>query len=322
MTFKTNWEKSEVRHQLPTGIIERMINSAYPGKQLGLSQIIAGGCANLNVKIQLENEESLLILRIHLRDKKSAILEKNIGNLLKNVLPVPQILYIGNIDNYCFSVSEFMPGIPLRDLLLSKTPHGLETIMYEVGMALSKIAAHKFPKTGFFNENLEIVEELGDDSLKSFSLSCLEHEGVKKYLSHEMIVKIKSLLESLPPLDNLGANLVHADFDLANILVAEVDGKWKISAILDWEFAYSGSWLNDVANMLRYAHKMPDGFKIGFLKGLEDNNFKLPENWQSITNQYTLASLLDSMTRHDLEICPNIKADLCNLISHVVLELD
>ena len=136
-----------------------------------------------------------------------------------------------------------------------------------------------------------------------------------------MIVKIKSLLESLPALEDIGANLVHADFDPANILVAEVDGKWKISAILDWEFAYSGSWLNDVANMLRYAHQMPDTYRIGFLEGLEDNNFKLPENWQSIINQYTLASLLDSMTRHDLEICPNIKADLYNLISHVVLEL-
>lgn len=318
MTFKTNWEKSESRHHLPAGIIERMINSAYPGKQLKSSQIIAGGCANINVKIQLENEESPLILRIHLRDKKSAILEKNIGNLLKNDLPVPQIMYIGNIDNYCFSIIQFMQGIPLRDLLLSKKSYDLEAIMYEVGMFLSKIAAHKFPKTGFFNEKLEIVEELNDDSLKSFSLSCLEHTQVKKYLDHEMIIKIKSLLESLPPLDNKCANLVHADFDPANILVAEVDGKWKISAMLDWEFAYSGSWLNDVANMLRYAHKMPDGFKNSFLKGLKDNGLKLPKNWQSITNQYTCSSLLDSMTRHNLEICPNIRDDLCDLISRVV----
>ncbi|MGB4192055.1 MAG: aminoglycoside phosphotransferase family protein [Rickettsiales bacterium] len=318
MTFKTNWEKSESRHQLPAGIIKKMINYACPGKQLKSSQIIAGGCANLNVKIQLENEESPLILRIHLRDKKSAILERNIGNLLKNDLPAPQILYIGNIDNYCFSISQFMPGIPLRDLLLSKTPYNLEEIMYEVGRYLSKIAAHKFSKTGFFDENLEIIEELGGDSLKEFSLSCLEHQQVQKYLGHEMIIKIKSLLNSLPPLETKDANLVHADFDPANILVAEVDGKWKISAILDWEFAYSGSWLNDVANMLRYAHKMPDGFKNSFLKGLKDNGLKLPKNWQSITNQYTCSSLLDSMTRHNLETLPNIREDLCDLINHVI----
>ena len=99
MTFKTNWEKSESRHQLPAGIIEKMVKLAYSKKKLKSSQIIAGGCANLNVKIQLENEEGLLILRIHLRDKKSAILEKNIGNLLKNDLPIPQILYIGNLDD-------------------------------------------------------------------------------------------------------------------------------------------------------------------------------------------------------------------------------
>lgn len=322
MTFKVNWEKSETRHQLPEGIIEKMLKNAYPDKKLKKSQIIAGGCANLNVKIQLEDMESPLILRIYLRNKASSILERNIGKLLKNNILVPQIFYIGNIDDYCFSISEFMPGITLRDLLLSKALHNLESIMYEVGTCLTKITSYKFLKSGFFNENLEIIEELSGDSLKDFSLTCLEHQKIKQYLSNDVILKIKALLESLPSLEYKDANLVHADFDPANILVVETDGKWKVSAILDWEFAYAGSWLNDVANMLRYSHQMPNGFKVGFLKGVADNNLELPKNWQSITNQYSLASLLDSMIRDNLEICPNIREDLCGLINHVVLELD
>ncbi len=52
--------------------------------------------------------------------------------------------------------------------------------------------------------------------------------------------------------------------------------------------------------------------------GLMDNGLTLLTNWQSITNQYTCRSLLDSMTRHNLEICPNIRADLVDLISYAI----
>ena len=129
MIFKSSWEKTESRHQLPEGITKKMLDFVYSGKKIKSQQIIAGGCANLNFKIQLEDSVSPIILRIHLRDKTSSILEKNIGNLLKKNLPVPQVLYIGNLDNYCFSICEFMPGIPLRNLLLSKTPYHLKEII-------------------------------------------------------------------------------------------------------------------------------------------------------------------------------------------------
>ena len=126
----------------------------------------------------------------------------------------------------------------------------------------------------------------------------------------------------MPIVKDTNINLVHADFDPANIFVAEIDGKWKVSAILDWEFAYAGSWMNDVANILRYSHKMSESFEKSFLKGIEDNGLKLPKDWKMIVHEHNLASLLDSMTRHDLENCPNIREDICDLINHIIDELD
>ena len=318
MVFKVNWEKSQTQHQLASELPKKMLSLVYPNRKIKICQLIAGGCANLNYKVEFEGEEKPVILRVHLRDKRSGYLERNLGNLLKGKLPVPQILYIDNIDGYCFSIAEFMPGITLRNLLLSEIPHDVSAIMYEVGGLLTKIAAHKFKKSGFFNENLEIIEELGEDSLREFSLSCLKHEAIKKYLQPEIIKKIQLFLNRSKEEVDENRNLVHADFDPANILVAEIDGKWRVSAILDWEFAYSGSWLNDVANILRYSHKMPSIYQESFLKGITDNNFKLPKNWQAIICEYNLASMLDSMTRHDLEQCPNIRADLCELIENIV----
>lgn len=321
MTFKINWEKSQTQHQFPIGLIERMIKNSLPDKEIESSKIISGGCANLNVIVNLKNEESPIILRIYLRDKDSVFRERKIADILKDIVPVPQINYIGDVDNYRFAIVKFMPGIALRDLLLSDKEYNLEEVMHEVGSLITRFSSHKFTKSGFFNSNLEVIEELPEDGLKEFSLSCLDYKNVKKYLGKDIIFKIRSLLNSIPIIKDKNINLVHADYDPANILVAKIDGKWKVSAILDWEFAYAGSWLNDVANILRYSHQMPEGFKSSFLKGIEDNGFKLPKHWQNIVHQYNLASMLDSMTRHDLESCPNIRQDLCELINHVVVEL-
>ena len=56
--FKVDWEKTSVIYQLPEGIVEKMVRLAYPDKKLTSSELIAGGCANLNIKIQLEDESA------------------------------------------------------------------------------------------------------------------------------------------------------------------------------------------------------------------------------------------------------------------------
>jgi hypothetical protein len=70
--FKADWEKTSVTYQLPEGMVEKMVRLAYPDKKLTSSELIAGGCANLNFKIQLENEKHPVILRVYLRDKDAA----------------------------------------------------------------------------------------------------------------------------------------------------------------------------------------------------------------------------------------------------------
>jgi hypothetical protein len=40
MTFKINWEKSDRKHQLPEGIVSKMVDLAYPDKKLEFYKII------------------------------------------------------------------------------------------------------------------------------------------------------------------------------------------------------------------------------------------------------------------------------------------
>ena len=325
--FKGDWEKVSITHQLPEGMVEKMVRLAYPDKKLLSSEWIAGGCANLNIKIQLENQKHPLILRIYLRDKDAACREKKLATLLKETVPAPLTHYVSELEGYHFAITEFMPGLSLRDLLLGDTPHDLRAIMSDVGIILSKITAHEFSESGFFDKELKIISHSPSDDCLIFAKDCLKHETVLSVLSLDVISKITQVLDPYGHLfpDKNEKHLVHADFDPANILVNKIDGLWKVSGVLDWEFAFSGSYLWDVANMLRYAHKMPPEFQTSFLDvflhALQKNGIPWPADWRTTIHLLNLSSLLDILKRSDPKDHPNRCADIRELIDHILSEI-
>ena len=321
--FKADWEKTSVTCQLPEGLVEKMVRLAYPDKKLISHELIAGGCANLNIKVLLEDEKYPLILRVYLREKDAAYREQKLAALLKQTVPAPLTYYIGELEDYLFAITEFMPGMPLRDLLLGDNPHDLSAIMHELGTILSKIAGHEFTGSGFFDQELQVIPYESSDVIK-FAQECLDHKTVLAVLTHEMILKIRDVLEQyghLFPNEN-EKHLVHGDFDPANILVEKVKGTWVVSGILDWEFSFSGSVLWDAANMLRYAHKMPPEFESSFIGALKKSGIKLQHTWRTTIHLLNLSSLLDCLKRADFKNHPNRCADILELIEHILSELN
>lgn len=330
--FKVDWEKRNVTYQLPEGTVEKMVQLAYPDKKLISHELISGGCANLNIKIQLENEKHPLILRVYLRDKDAAYREQKLAALLKEIplrssarqaVPVPLTHHIGEIEGHHFAITEFMPGISLRDFLLNNTPDAISAIMSEVGTILSKITAHEFSEAGFLNKELEVIPDEFDNVIK-FAQNCLNDKTVLSVLDPSVIAEIKKVIAQYAYLfltDN-EKHLVHGDFDPANILVDNINGSWVITGILDWEFAFSGSYLWDVANMLRYAHKMPHEFQSSFTEAMEKNGITLPTYWRTIVHLLNLSSLLDLLKRSDPQNHPNRCADIRELIDHILSELN
>jgi len=321
--FKANWEKASVTYQLPEGMVKKMVRLAYPDKKLTSHELLAGGCTNLNIQILFEHEKNPLLLRIYLRDKNAAYREQKIAALLKKTAQAPLTHYIGELEGYHFAITEFIPGISLRDLLLGESPYYLSEIMHEVGAILAKITAHQFSKPGFFDTELNVIPHSSSDNYLIFTKNCLKNETVLSVLTPDVILKISQTFDRYSHLllDETEKHLVHADFDPANILVNKVDGFWQVSGILDWEFSFSGSVLCDVANMLRYAHKMPREFQNAFLNGLVGGGITLPDNWRTTVNLLNLLSLLDCLKRSTPQDQPNQCVDIVELIDHILLDI-
>ena len=324
MTFKANWEKSEAPLELQADIVKAMVKSAFPDNTLAFHKIISGGCANLNIKINLDFGEQFFILRVYLRDKDAAYREQKLGSLLKQTVPIPQVYFIGDYEHYRFAITEYLPGIPLRDLLLGNEPHNVSLIMFEAGTLLTKIREHEFPLAGFFNNNLNISHPSSEKGFIEFAYKCLSQPNVIECLNAELITKIKHRFETFHNFlqDENESRLVHADYDPANILVDKIDGEWKITGILDWEFAFSGSSLFDIANMLRYAHQMPALFEDSFIQGLLSEGLVLPPHWKETIHLLNLISLLDCLARSSIHQYPNQCTDIRELISHINLQLE
>ena len=321
--FKVDWEKTSITYQLPEGMVEKMVRLAYPDETLVSCELIAGGCANLNIKIQLENQNQPLILRIYLRNQDAADREQKLAALIKETVPAPLTHYIGELEGHHFAITEFIFGISLRDFLLSNAPDAISALMNEVGMILSKITAYNFPKSGFLNKELEVVPYESSDII-NFAQGCLNDKTVLSVLSPEMNDEIKKAIEQHASLFSTDddKHLVHGDFDPANIFVDKINGSWVVTAILDWEFAFSGSYLWDVANMLRYAHKMPPEFQSSFIDALQRNGIKLPPDWRTTIHLLNLSSLLDLLKRSDHQRHPKRCADIRELINHILSELN
>lgn len=322
--FKINWEKATVIHTVPKDIIYQMVRLACPEKNLASYEIIAGGCANLNIKLSFEDNQKPAILRIYIRDIDAADREQKLALLLKESIPVPISSYIGKINGYHFAIVEFIPGISLRDLLLSDRSYDINIVMQEVGQILAKFLAFKFPGAGFFDKDLQVIPYHGAEAnLLVYVHECLGNQNINTVLGAITISRIRNCFDKYGCLlpDSEEKYLVHGDFDPANILVIQEDHGWKVSGILDWEFAFSGSFLWDVANMLRYAHKMSSEFQDAFINSLISQKVQLPTNWRIMIHLLNLLSLLDCLKRSDLNNKPNQCADIRELIDYILYEL-
>lgn len=320
MVFKSDWETTSLSVNIPPTLIKEMVRQASAHSKFLSYEVISSGCANLNIKITLENTQEPKILRIYLRDPKSAFREQKLATMLHSIVPIPQIYYIGKLDSYQFALMQFMPGIWLREFLLVHPENEIKPVMVEAGRILSKIQQVQFLKAGFFDNDLTIKQPLNQNDYSLYATECLHHPVVATQLGAEIIAKIKTFIkkyEFLLP-DEHQHHLVHGDYDPANILVDYQGDQWRISAILDWEFAFSGSYLTDVANMLRYTHQMPLTFEESFLQGLKEGGITFPPRWHQAINLLNLLALLDCLTRSSPTAHPNRCYDIRELLLNIL----
>ena len=197
-------------------------------------------------------------------------------------------------------LARFAPGVMVSNALAAD-PGSAAGLGRAAGRALAAIGAVTFARAGFFTGPGLVPSPAGlPASLPEFVETCLRAGPAAQALSPAELDQLRALATAADPLARSVAGarqLVHSDCNGKNLLAVARDGGWSVSAVLDWEFAFSGSPLGDIGNMLRFRAGQPAGFADAFIAGYRDAGGPLPPGWREISEALDLYALADFLTR-------------------------
>jgi aminoglycoside phosphotransferase (APT) family kinase protein len=220
-------------------------------------------------------------------------------------VPVPEVLRVlpGSDGVRPAMVLEYVAGTPLSDVLAGGGDEMAE-LGAEVGRVIAGVGAVELDRPGFFGDRDLGVREMPpwSEQLAGLAANCMDAVPGERLDLAARRAWARLCAVHAPALAAVDdqARLVHADVNPKNILVTRAGGGWRVDAVLDWEFSFSGCPYGDAANMTRFGGDYPAGFTAGFRAGFAGHppaGLPLPRDWAYLGNVLDMFALSDLVTR-------------------------
>jgi aminoglycoside phosphotransferase (APT) family kinase protein len=305
-----------------------MVQTVFPRGRVVEMQPLGEGSRNANFKLRLDGQPEPLVLRIYEHDASLCRKELDLLRLAGGSVPVPEVIHAepcGLEDLPPFTLARYVEGISLRDLKRSGDTKAAAEAAYSAGETLAAIGRIAFARPGWLGPGPAVTAPLleGKDPMPRFVDLCLASSHLERRLPADLRDGASGLVwQWAPQLTRLDeeARLVHGDFNGRNLLVRCLAGRWSVVAVLDWEFAVSGSPLGDLGNFLRYeraAHPLAEPhFSAGYLHA----GGALPRDWRRLARALDVAAICESLT-HD-QLPDRAIAELVELVRAMVENRD
>ena len=282
------------------------VSRALPGHRITAAETLGGGYRNENIRVV--TDRGSYVLRRY-RQNGAAAAERTCAveaalaaRLAAAAVPAAEVIAAdpaGTAVGEPLLLARYVPGVMVSQAIAADLGPAGE-LGQAAGRALAAIGSVTFPRDGAFTGPDLVPSADGWPSLPEFADTCLRAAPAASALSPDETGRLRVLAAAADPLarEAGGARqLVHSDYNGKNLLAVAHGGRWSISAVLDWEFAFSGSPLTDVGNMLRFRDAHPPGFADGFVAGYRDAGGRLPPRWREISQALDLYALFDFLTR-------------------------
>lgn len=301
--MEEGWESERPpRIELGREELNQLVARAFPGAQIGESAVLATGLANTSVRFRLEGGDSTYVLRVHTREPEAAARELEIMRYLSTIpasrIPVAPLVYshpVAESGEHAYSIWGFVHGTLLQDLFKTLPPSELVSIAGECGRVLASIASHRFGSCGELGAGLVIARDYGRPSqfVPSMVHRALFDGRAGERLGSRLRDELWRVVERAAPLLRTiddRYSLVHADYKRSNLLMQPSGSGWKVGAVLDWEFAFSGPSIIDVGLFLRAGHALPAGFREAFASCYQEAGGELPADWLPLSRLVDVVS--------------------------------
>lgn len=257
--------------------------------------LLSGGLRNTNYRVHLAGGTVALVLRLYTADPASCAREAALLRLIEGRVPSPRIFRSDPGTRPPWSLMTFIDGEPF-DLAQNAPSADLRAMAYSAGSVLARIHAFGFEHAGFFSAELEVHPLGAQFRWSTWLAATLEHAEVRRQLGADLTQRLGHFVDDNarrverhqePPC------LLHSDYKPWNLLVQDN----AVVGVVDWEFAFAGSRLNDIANFLRHSASQPPEYEAGFIEGYLAGGGVLPEHWKRLARLTDLMALLDMLDR-------------------------
>lgn len=319
--MKEGWERSVPPMQLDITQIQDMMAPVFPGKKVAAAERIGTGLSNTNYKIRLEDSAEPYVLRLFRKGREIADKELAIIRKVRQTVPVADYLYA---DMTCsefdkpWAVMEWKEGVLLRDVMRDGSEQDLIAAAASAGRILANIHKHTFTESGFINGDMKVQDPMRMDGERFlvFMEQSLFQDPCGQWLGEELAQSVWSFSRTyshlLSEIEDTPV-LVHSDYNGLNILMRNGAAGCEVSAVLDWEEAFSWNRYVDIANMLRY-ERNGSVFETNFIRAYREGGAVLHDHWKILSKLEDLVALCDMLTHSSLAT-PNRMHDLQRLIA-------
>jgi aminoglycoside phosphotransferase (APT) family kinase protein len=268
-------------------------------------ELLDGGLRNSNFKVRLESPARTLVLRFYDKDPSLCRKEVSLLRRIRDAVPVPEVLHAepdGIGESGAFALLDYVEGVTFRELKQRGEVAAIGEAAASVGAALAAIGRFAFPAPGRLGDELQVTGPFveGPDPAPKFLDSCLASPAFQSRAGAELTARVHELgwawRERLASLDE-ERSLVHGDFNSPNLVARLVDGRFRLAAVIDWEFGWSGSPLFDVGNILRYERLGRPVLEPDFSRGFLAHGGRLPRDWRRLARVVDLTSLCEILSR-------------------------
>ena len=321
---ETRWLRNEPRRTLPAHLVGRMVQTVFPRSHVIDMEPLADGWRNANFKLRLDSTPESIVLRVYEHDASLCQKEIDLIRLIGGSVPVPEVIHAeaqGLEDISPFMLMRYVEGISFRELTRSGDTNAIAQAAHSAGETLASIGRTTFSKPGWLAPGPKVAGPLleGADPMPRFLDLCLASIQLRQRMQADLRDCLQALVwSSAQQLGDLDGKtcLVHGDFGKRNLLVRSVRGRWVVVAVLDWEFAISGSPLADLGHFLRYERASRPLAEPHFSDGYLYAGGRLPQDWRRLSRLVELTALCESLT-HD-QLPSTVVAELLELVRATV----
>jgi aminoglycoside phosphotransferase (APT) family kinase protein len=329
MDFKAKFDQ---RPSSPPNLVPEILREAatqISASPLRNSAVLSGGFSTTNILLEFADGDRC-VLRLSSQHERLEIEADLLDYLSRETteVPVPKVLWRAP-EHFPGAVGAFAMTY-IDGHLLASIEDGLSTadcrdICEQLASVAARIHQLRFTQCGLLGPGPKVTEPFASyaSGTVGFIQSCLDNANLQRRAGADRCQRLHHCLAHRPDLHepSMTHQLCHSDFNQKNFLVRRnPNGRHQLAAVLDWEFAFSGSSVIDIGNLLRFEHESPAVESSWFADAYRAAGGHLDKAWRE---QAFFADLLAQCAfLINPEELPNTFRTAVGVIDHTLAVLD